>query len=47
MTNTREITDSLGELHIEIDNGDGSFTCTPKSAYDEQQAALKADDSKP
>ena len=38
MTNIKEITDSLGEVHIEIDNGDGSFTCMPKSVYDEQQA---------
>jgi len=38
MINTKEITDSLGEIHIEIDNGNGSFTCMPKSTYDEQQA---------
>jgi hypothetical protein len=38
MTNTREITDSFGDLHIEIDNGNGSFTCMPKATYDEQQA---------
>jgi hypothetical protein len=40
MTNTREITDSFGELHIEIDNGNGSFTCMPKATYEAQQAAL-------
>jgi hypothetical protein len=39
MTNIREITDSLGELHIEIDNGNGSFTCMPKTTYDAQIGA--------
>jgi len=35
---TREITDSLGEIHIEIDNGDGTFICMPKAHYDELEA---------
>ena len=38
MTNTREITDSLAEVHIEIDNGDGSFTCMLKANYETQLA---------
>jgi hypothetical protein len=36
---TREITDSLGEIHIEIDNEDGTFICMPKAHYDELEAA--------
>ena len=35
----------MGEIteHVIIDRGNGEFTSMPKSVYDEQQAALKAD----
>ncbi len=33
------IFDGAGNEHVQIDNGDGSFTSMPKSVWDEQQAA--------
>lgn len=31
--------------HVIIDRGNGEFTSMPKSVYDEQQAALKANEA--
>ena len=40
MENITEVTDSLGEIHILIDRGNGEFTSMLKSTYDAQQEAL-------
>lgn len=40
-----EIIEINGEEHIIIDRGNGEFTSMPKSVYDEQQAAQKANEA--
>ena len=39
MENIKEITDSLGQVHIVIDKGNNEFISMTKEAYDKQQAA--------
>jgi len=38
MENIKEVTDSLGEIHVVIDKGNNEFMSMPKSEYDRQQA---------
>ena len=38
MENMTIHTDPYGEIHVIIDNGDGSFTSMSKAFYDEHQA---------
>ena len=42
-----EIENGFGEIteHVIIDRGNGEFTSMPKSVYDEQQAAAKANEA--
>lgn len=42
-----EIIEIDGVKHVIIDRGNEEFTSMPKSVYDEQQAALKANEAVP
>ena len=44
-----EIDDTRGNIieHVVIDRGNGEMTIMPKSVYDEQQTALKANETAP
>jgi len=37
MENIKEITDSLGQVHIVLDKGNNEFISMTKEAYDKQQ----------
>lgn len=39
------VSETTGDEHVIIDRGNGEFTSMPKSVYDEQQAALKANEA--
>jgi hypothetical protein len=41
MENITEVTDSLGEIHVVIDRGNGEYTSMTKATYDAQLAAQK------
>lgn len=45
MDNVTFITDKDDIEHVIIDRGNGEFTSMPKSVYDEQQAAAKANEA--
>ena len=44
MDNVTYIIDKDGNEHVIIDRGNGEYTSMLKSTYDEQQAAIKANE---